>query len=268
MTSSITALVSVLVLTCGLGNAWAASMSARPAAPPLPQQADQPRALMSTDVTFCANGAPCGAITGFEVALGLNDANGNAVAMGVQAARNEAESAGIPKIHAVYFNSTKPEYGIHDQYGDFTFSPGQKYRLQIQYSDTTEKAQLLVDGQPRMEVPLKLVGRITFTTKIGGGNNGDFVVADFENVTIGGFIPQGNGLFGNQVMPSPHWNTSDFNLFGLSIKPVGEDRLSQGINLHGEGTVQGLAPGQNWHNPPPGTTVEATAVVVEYWFNR
>jgi hypothetical protein len=105
-----------------------------------------------------------------------------------------------------------------------------------------------------------LDGRIFVTLSVCGQQNGAQISADFQNVTMGGFIPSGNG-YSQDVTPNGDWNTNSVpQTHGLVMVQTDARRhVRQGANFHGDGVVVGAQP-KSWP--------AATALNTEYWFGQ
>jgi hypothetical protein len=259
----ILAATPLVLLTCSL--IWAQ--------PRQPMQANQPRATLAAKMRFSSD--PDGNTRGYCAGLSMHDVDGNAAQIGVQSDWNDFPSSGVPKVHS-NMNYVSVDLGrglgFKYEYGQFVFEQNKWYQLELQYFDDQQKAQLLVDGTPVYEAPSKLVGRIYFGVLICGADNGDVIKADFQNVTVGGFNPQGNGL-SNDVIPYSDWNTKDYNYWGLSIKQTNYDDVRhriQGASFHAEGTMTGMPQGLDWDTVEgaTGKGPQATALNAEYWFGK
>lgn len=243
------------------------------AQPPQPMQARQPRATLAARMRFSSD--PNGNTRGYCAGLSMHDSDGNAAEIGVQSDWSDAPSSGVPKVHSNMNYVTADlgrGMGFRYEYGQFVFEQNKWYQLELQYLDDQQKAKLLVDGTPVYETPSRLVGRIYFGVLICGADNGDMVKADFQNVTVGGFNPQGNGL-SNDVIPYGEWNTRDYNYWGLSIKQTNYSDVRhriQGANFHAEGTMTGMPQGLDWDTveAATGKGPQATALNAEYWFGQ
>lgn len=240
---------------------------------PHPMQEGRPRASLAAKMRFSSD--PDGRTRGYCAGLSMHDAAGNAVEIGPQSDWNDVPSSGVPKVHS-NMNYVSADLGrglgFKYEYGYFEFKQNTWYQVELRYFDDQKIAQFLVDGQVVYQVPAILVDRIWFGVLICGADNGDVVEADFENVTAGGFIPQGNG-FSNEVRLFSDWNTRDYNFWGLSIQQTNYDDIRhrlQGANFHAEGTMTGMPPGLDWDTveQATGKGPQATALNAEYWFGQ
>jgi hypothetical protein len=248
-------------------------LSQSEAQPPQPMQGQLPRATLAARMRFSSD--PDGNTRGYCAGLSMHDASGNAAEIGVQSDWNDAPSSGVPKVHS-NMNYVSADLGrglgFKYEYGQFIFKQNTWYQVELRYLDDQQKAQFLVDGAPVYEVPAKMLGRLYFAVLICGADNGDVIKADFQNVTVGGFNPQGNGL-SNDVIPYADWNTKDYNYWGLSIKQTNYDDVRhriQGANFHAEGTMTGMPQGLDWDTVEgaTGKGPQATALNAEYWFGQ
>ncbi len=237
---------------------------------PHPMQEGLPRASLAGKMRFSTD--PANKTNGYCAGFSMHDHSRNAVQIGVQSDWHDVPSSGIPKVHSnMHYASADlgRGAGFQYEYGDYRFNQNTWYQVELRYFDDQKIAQFLVDGQVVYTVPAILVGRIFFSVLVCGRNNGDVVKADFENVTIGGFIPNGNGK-SNDVVPYFQWNTRNYNFWGLSIQQTNHVNMWQGANFHAEGTITGMPPGLDWDTvePATGKAPQATALNAEFWFNQ
>lgn len=258
-----------------------------------PNQEERPRAYIAGRMRFSdpSGGWTRGYCAGFSMNDRVEDANdnpenslphevvGHAVMIGAQSDWNDPWSSGVPKVHSNvnYLNDDLGHgTGFQYEYGDYVFDQNTWYQVELRYLDDQKKAQFLVDDQVVYEVPAILEGRIYFGVLICGADNGDTVNADFENVTVGGYIPDpaGNG-FANEVKLSGPWNTTDYNFWGLRIQQTNTSiddvrHWIYGANFHAEGVMTGMPPGLDWDTVEAATGMgpQATAMNAEYWFGR
>ncbi len=242
---------------------------------PHPMQEGRPRASIAAKMRFSTD--PDNLSRGYCAGLAMRDAYKNAVQIGAQSDWNDPPSSGIPVVHSNMNYATADlgrGYGFKYEYDPHhtEFVQNQWYQVELRYYDDQKMAHFLVDGQDVYQVPAILVDRIYFDVLICGADNGDVVKADFENVTVDGFIPQGNG-FSNDVKLSGPWNTTDFNNFWLTIQQTNLDDIRhrfQGANFHAEGTMKDMPPGLDWDTVEriTGKPPQATAMNAEYWFGQ
>ena len=237
-----------------------ASWSSHDAALALPR--GRARAILSAKITFCPNKRkPCGQNLGYAVMLGMSDAQGNEVVMGIRSAYLDGPSLGVPKPFAQYHATSMS--GVAQVYGQTALQPGRAYNVSVQYFDDVQKAFLLINNKVELEIPIQLIDRITFSPRVEAGGNGDYVSAQFNNVTLDGSVPGGNGAQNNQVTPNGTWNVetySNFNNQGLSFRQQGSPNKAQGASFSAEGTARGLPEDPHWH------AAQSRTMIAEYWF--
>lgn len=185
----------------------------------------------------------------------------NLVEMGVRADVADPRSFGVPRVYSsVIYGIDLGQGALRGDYGPFEFKPNTWYQMELRYLDDQATAQMWIDGTMQYQVPIKLDGRIFVTLSVCGEQNGDQISADFQNVTMGGFIPGGNG-YSNEVIPNGDWNTNSVpQTHGLIMMQTDVRRhVRQGASFHGEGFVIGAQP-KSWPS--------ATALNTEYWFGQ
>ncbi|MDM8553155.1 family 16 glycosylhydrolase [Desulfococcaceae bacterium HSG7] len=223
---------------------------------------EAPRATISADVNYDGNSSN----TGWAVYLNLHDNNGNAIAYGMQADVNATAtnlSADIPYLH--YNRTEGGTANFSHAYGSLQGTKNQTQHWDLKYYDQAGKAIFFIGGNAVGEAYIKLYDRIFFQVEINGARNGDFVRADYSNVSIGGTWSDGTAVRTNGV-----WNDS-FDNWGLNATRTGGSESSANFSL--SGTVSGLPAGADWDTIETqygysGKPVAAVAMITEWWFNQ
>lgn len=225
---------------------------------PIALQAAPPRFTLAARMRFASRNPNS---VGYCAKLGFFDNLGNVVEMGVRADFTDPLSLGVPMLYSEAIYGIDMGQGpARGEYRPFEFKPDTWYQLELRYLDDQSVAQLWVDGVMQPPTPIKLTGRIFVTLKVCGQQNGDQITADFQNVTMGGIVPGGNG-YSNEVVPNGDWNThSDSQTHGLIMRQTDlRPHVRQNANFHGDGMVVGAQP-KSWP--------AATALNTEYWFGQ
>lgn len=220
---------------------------------PVAMQVVPPRITLATRMRFATRNPNS---TGYCANLGFFDESGNLVQMGVRADRTDQRSQGIPRIYSEAIYGIDMGLGtVRGEYGAALAQPDTPYQLELRYLDDQHEAQLWVDGVLQSQMPIQLIGRIYVTLKICARDNGDQITADFEDVTVGGFNPIGNG-YNNDVILYGDWTLNEAHGLVMRQTALTPSTRRQHANFHGEGSVAGAQPG-SWS--------EAVAQNAEHW---
>lgn len=221
---------------------------------------ENPRATISADVNF-VGGANS---VGWAAKLNLHDAYGNAISLGAHADINDLNSLGVPYFH---FDRVRENIGFdHGYVNSIRANQNQTQHWDLFYYDQAAKAVFFLNGVAVGEVSIKLRDRIFFQVGVDGAQNGDYVRADFSNVSIGGTWADGRS-----VRPNGDWNDVSFDFWGLNATRTGGSVNSANFRI--EGTVAGLPAGADWDTIETtygyaGQPVAAVAMITEWWYNQ
>ncbi len=220
---------------------------------------ESPRATISADVNYdgAANAV------GWAAKLNFHDAFGNALSFGAHADINDLNSLGIPYFH---FDRVRENIGFDHGYSGSTQGiENLTQHWDLFYYDQAGKVVFFLNGAAIGEASIKFRDRIFFQVGIDGAQNGDYIRADFANVSIGGTWADGRA-----VKPNGDWNDT-FDFWGLNATRTGGSVNSANFRL--EGTVSGLPAGADWDTIEttygyPGQPVAAVAMITEWWHNK